>query len=170
MKAQKVIDYFPSGTQFSQEKVQLSWTDDDRLRMQAVDSEGRLGAVHFDVPVSAVTVRGSMSVPKFLVDGVGYRVDFSADARTVGAHLAGVGAGSEGAGFQVASLALTAEAVAASGAQQWMDALKAAGANVRYWTTGKVIAAGAIAAGLVIALAIVGVVIAAVLNPASIYG
>lgn len=169
MKAQTTLAHYPDGTQFSRVTARLSWTDDDRLVLERVGDQGEALETYFDAPIPEVRITGAMTTPKFTVNGTGYRVDFNEAARfaSAAARIAG-GVHSDPAA--AASLGIQLGGTNASGVQEWMAALTAAGATSKYWTSSKVVLASIIGAVVIVVGAFIGVVITAIIAPVLIYG
>ena len=161
MKAQTYVPYYPNGTQFSRVVTRLSWTDNDHLVLERLDESGQPCETYFDSPIAEVAITGAMSTPKFTVGAQGYRVDFAESAR-IQASLMGVVAGAlDSPAARGTSTALYAQGTAASGVEQWMAALQAAGARSRYWTTRKLMVVTVVGGLALVAVIAVGVVISA---------
>jgi hypothetical protein len=168
MKAQTYLHYYPDGTQFSRTPGRLSWTDDDRLVLERVDTELNPIDVVFDAPVREVRVTGAMSVPKFTVNGRGHRVDFAEHARLTGMATGVVGGALDSDLARGASVGIYANGTAASGVAQWIAALQAAGASTSYWTTGKIVAVTVIGVVVLVPVLFAVLVVVAILNPSAI--
>ncbi|SMQ74925.1 hypothetical protein SAMN06295943_3324 [Agreia sp. VKM Ac-1783] len=114
-KAVRDLDYFRGTTQLSAVPARLTWTGDDRLRLEALDTAGAPIETLFEAAIRDVAIGGGFTTPSFSVAGAGYRVDFSMAART--------------GSFSAAST---------SGVAQWMHALRAAGAKSHYWSATRI--------------------------------
>jgi len=124
-RARIAVGWFRTSFAASRRDAILTWTADDRLRLEQVDPQGMPTEPVFDAPIPEIGVAPSPGQLVVRVDGRRHVVEFSSHARRstmIGAAAGGlVGA-------------LVANAIAAGpdkdgGAGQWMAALLAAGAT-----------------------------------------
>jgi hypothetical protein len=144
-RAQAEVMYYPGITIVSGTPAVIVWSADDRIRMWTRPASAPPELV-LDAAPSEITVRGRQTVLDLVVGERHHRIDFAA---ATGLAMRGLGV----AGM-VASQALTHDL----GLRQWVDALRTAGARIRYRSAG---ASALITVGVVVGvLVVIGAVLA----------
>jgi hypothetical protein len=139
------VTYYSGVTVMSGTPAVIEWGADDRVRMWTV-AAGQAPVLVFDVTPAEVTVKGYQAVLNLVIGGRNHRLDFAPTARL--AMMGGV-AGIAGA-----------QAIAKNaGVPNWIAALRAGGAQVRYrspWIT------FGITLGVVLVIVVIIVIVVAV--------
>jgi hypothetical protein len=145
------VDTFDGVTQFSARAAVIELDDNNTFTLTKIDRQtGVPVEVVFDhIPVGQLTVRGSSSTPVFLYNGVKKRVDFSFGSRAA-------------MGFGAVGMIVAGSLLKKSGVNEWMAALKAGGATVKYRSFGKTLRLAFIIAGALVVV-IVGATVIGVL-------
>lgn len=142
----QTVQLFAGATMFSATPAVIEIDDERRtFTLSTIDAQGNRTATVFNSPISEVVVRGQSTRLRFLINGVRRWVDFSIGSSMV----QGLGIAGEIAGGVMNKK---------SGVNEVVAALRAGGAQVRYWSYWKRIGiTWAIALGVVVVIvALVG--------------
>lgn len=165
---EKDVQVFLAATQFTARPATIELHDDGRLVLVAHGTgdggnpgegaaEPSAATTLLDVPASELRVGGSVSTLTLAAGESRYRVEFSSEARVLTAH-SGLNEYRRGARLRAAQ-----RLVRESGLPDWVAALRARGARIRYWSIPRIVGwtvGGTI--GLTMLIAIPWLVISAV--------
>jgi hypothetical protein len=143
------VQYYAGASVFSAVSAVIDIDDERRtFQLSTIDAQGNRVETIFSSPLSEVVAKGSGTRVRFTIDGRRKWIDFSMGASMVqGFGIAG----------QIAGGIMNRN----SGVTQVVAALKAGGANVRYWSYAKRVGViWAIALGIVALFIIIGVLAA----------
>lgn len=146
---QHFVTVFDGVTQFSAKKAVIELHDDDHFTLYKIDeATGAITEVVMNVWLKDLEVGGSQAMLTFTSGGIKKRVDFS-----FGSRLA-MGLGG------VAGIAVAGTLASNSGILAWVEAFKARGVTVKFIGFGKLMAISFAAAFGLVAVIVVGVIIA----------
>lgn len=145
---QQPVTVFDGVTQFSARKAVIELHDDDHFSLYKIDeATGAITEVVMNVWLKDLEVGGSSAMLTFKSGGIKKRVDFS-----FGSRLAMAAGG-------VVGMALSGALAKESGIGAWVEAFKARGVKVRFWSFSKMLGIGfAIAVPLVVVIVVIAVV------------
>ena len=138
------VQLYAGATMFSAMPAVID-IDEERktFTLSTLDSQGNRVQTIFDAPISEVVARGQATRLRFLINGVRKWVDFSIGASMV-------------QGFGIAGELAGGVMNRGSGVNQVVAALRAGGAQVRYWSYWKRIGVmWAIAGGFIVIIVVI---------------